>query len=51
MRAGVAIAAHYGHARLRETLLGTNHVDDSLPGVIQAEEFYSEFFAVGLELF
>ena len=35
--AGVAVAADDGHARLGESLLGADDVDDSLPAVLHSE--------------
>jgi hypothetical protein len=46
---GVAVAAHDGHARLREPELGPDHVDDALGGIAEAEERDVVLAAVGLE--
>src|SRR5688500_19311089 len=50
MCTGVAVAADDRHTRLRETLLGTDDVNDSLTGIIQTEEAYPELLAIFLEL-
>ncbi len=48
--AGVAIAADHGRSRLRQSQLGCNHVDDSLPLAAQTMKLDSELAAVGFDL-
>ena len=49
VRAGVAVAAHNRHPRLRQPQLRPNHVHDPLIGRIHVEESDTEFFAVSLQ--
>jgi N-acyl-D-aspartate/D-glutamate deacylase len=50
MGSRVAVAADYCHARLRQALLGTNDVDDSLFPTVRPIKGNAEFTAVLLEL-
>src|SRR2546430_17102352 len=50
VRAGVAVAAHDGLARLREAQLRANDVHDAALTVGEAEQLHTERGAVGLEL-
>ena len=43
---GVAVAADDGHPRLGEALFGSDHVDDSLPGIAHPEQANAELGAV-----
>ena len=46
VRRGVAVAAHDGHAGLRQALLGADDVDDAPVRVAHAEELDAELLAV-----
>ena len=46
---GVAIAADDGHAGLAEALLGADHVNDALAGIVDVEERHLELGAVGAQ--
>src|ERR1700689_4392809 len=50
MSRGVAVAADYGHAGLRQPKLGADHVDDALPFARQAVAADTEIAAIGFEL-
>src|SRR5689334_6204465 len=49
MGAGMAIAADYGHAGLREPEFGADHVHDSLFGGVHVKQGNAEFMAVLLK--
>src|ERR1700730_13818802 len=51
MSAGMTIAAYDGHARLRETQLGTDHVHNALIGRIHVKQADAKIAAVLLERF
>ncbi|GBE23354.1 hypothetical protein BMS3Bbin01_02738 [bacterium BMS3Bbin01] len=43
----VGVAADDHHARLRDALLGPDHVNDALAGIVQPEQRDPELFTVG----
>jgi hypothetical protein len=49
VRRRVAVAARDRHPGLRESEVGTDHVDDSLPVIVQASHLHAEVTAVALE--
>ena len=49
VRAGVAVAADNGHARLRQSQFRADHVHDALLGGIHIEQRHAELFAVLLQ--
>jgi hypothetical protein len=51
VRARVTIATHDRHAGLRETKLGTNHVNDALLRRVNIEELNAKFPAVSAQRF
>ena len=49
VRGGMAVAAHDGHARQGQALLGTDHVDDAATGVVHVEIGHAELGDVLLQ--
>jgi len=47
--AGMGVAAHQGHARQGEALLGTDDVDDALADIVHGELGETELGAVGIQ--
>ena len=49
VRGGVAVATNHHHAGVGQTLLGSNHVNDALPGVVESDLRDAMALGVGAE--